>query len=136
MTTDRSPMKKVWLERAQAGFLRKDAVCVRTRGPHHLLENKSEVGVATACAKCGAGLAIKRTKEEIRKDEVTKDTDLRIACWMCGAPFSSPRTKDEYLHQLCAVCLVAVEDVGLLKLEDPRTREVGGRPPMRAHLSL
>ena len=133
MTTERSPAKTVWMERAQAGFLRKDAMCVKARGPHALVENKTDTGMKVVCSKCKAGLALKDSKEDIAAD---KATDIRVACWMCGAPFSSAgRTGDEYVHQMCCHCLVACERAGLLKLKFQNTREIGGRPPMQAHLT-
>lgn len=134
MTDERTPIKRVWMERAQVGYLQHGAKCVKTRRSHVLKDNKTEVGLAVVCMRCGAGLAVKRPLRDIVEDRVQHDSDLRAACWMCGSPFSSPRTKDEYLQQMCAACLVAIERAGLLKLQDPRTREVGGQPPVSAHL--
>ena len=132
MTAERSPAKTLMLERSQGGYLRKDASCVKTGRKHVLVDNTTELGLAIVCSKCRAGLAVKDKKEDILADRAT---DVRVACWMCGAPFSSPRTKDEYLHQACAHCLVQAENMRLLKLQDQRTREIGGRPPMQAHLT-
>ena len=122
------------MQRAGAGFLRADSICPRTHKHHKLQPNQSETGMKAYCGACHAGIAPKLQREQIAKDITTATSDLRFACWMCGGPFSKPRTKDEYLQQLCAVCLTLSEGAGLLKLEDPRTREVGKDPSFSAHI--
>ena len=124
MTGERTPIKQIWLDRASGGFLRVGAICPKTKKPHKLADNSSETGMRKFCSTCRAGIAPKLQREQIAKEIINADADLRVSCWMCGRAFSNPRTKDEYLQQMCAQCLLLCEGAGLLKLEDPRTKDV------------
>ena len=132
MTGERTPIKKVWLERASSGFLRVGSICPKTGKSHKLADNTEENGTVRFCSTCRAGIHPKNQREQTAKDIITHESELRVSCWMCGDSFSRPRTKDEYLHQMCAKCLTACEAAGILRLQDPRTREAGKAPPSQS----
>ena len=118
-----SSIKKVWLERSAKGFLLADARCVVTGGPHVIGANESREGMAFSCQRCKAGESVdKKTRADLRSDRVTETSDIRVACWMCGGEYSCPKTGDEYFEQACCQCLLSIEEAGLFKICDERTR--------------